>query len=97
MNKVHSGFLGDLIEVRKAFSSRNEERIAELMDKSESPSELSRSIRFGFTNYWTEVEGLSFSEVSTIWAIPILIGVVAQMPVAAEVGSGDERDELGSG
>ena len=25
------------------------------------------------------------------------IGVVAQMPVAAEVGSGDERDELGSG
>ena len=24
-------------------------------------------------------------------------GVVAQMPVAAEVGSGDERDELGSG
>ena len=73
MNKVHSGFLGDLIEVRKAFSSRNEERIAELMDKSESPSELSRSIRFGFTNYWTEVEGLSFSEVSTIWAIPILI------------------------
>ena len=26
-----------------------------------------------------------------------VIGVVAQMPVAAEVGSGDERDELGSG
>ena len=26
-----------------------------------------------------------------------LAGVVAQMPVAAEVGSGDERDELGSG
>lgn len=26
-----------------------------------------------------------------------LNGVVAQMPVAAEVGSGDERDELGSG
>ena len=26
-----------------------------------------------------------------------LMGVVAQMPVAAEVGSGDERDELGSG
>jgi hypothetical protein len=26
-----------------------------------------------------------------------LFGVVAQMPVAAEVGSGDERDELGSG
>ena len=26
-----------------------------------------------------------------------LLGVVAQMPVAAEVGSGDERDELGSG
>ena len=26
-----------------------------------------------------------------------LTGVVAQMPVAAEVGSGDERDELGSG
>ena len=25
------------------------------------------------------------------------MGVVAQMPVAAEVGSGDERDELGSG
>ena len=25
------------------------------------------------------------------------LGVVAQMPVAAEVGSGDERDELGSG
>ena len=25
------------------------------------------------------------------------VGVVAQMPVAAEVGSGDERDELGSG
>ena len=24
-------------------------------------------------------------------------GVVAQMPVAADVGSGDERDELGSG
>ena len=27
----------------------------------------------------------------------VRIGVVAQMPVAAEVGSGDERDELGSG
>ena len=25
------------------------------------------------------------------------MGVVAQMPVAADVGSGDERDELGSG
>jgi len=30
-------------------------------------------------------------------AIPGVRGVVAQMPVAAEVGSGDERDELGSG
>ena len=27
----------------------------------------------------------------------VRLGVVAQMPVAAEVGSGDERDELGSG
>ena len=27
----------------------------------------------------------------------VYLGVVAQMPVAAEVGSGDERDELGSG
>jgi len=31
------------------------------------------------------------------YAEVIGIGVVAQMPVAAEVGSGDERDELGSG
>lgn len=30
-------------------------------------------------------------------ALAYTIGVVAQMPVAAEVGSGDERDELGSG
>ena len=30
-------------------------------------------------------------------ALVVQIGVVAQMPVAAEVGSGDERDELGSG
>ena len=29
--------------------------------------------------------------------VQVLNGVVAQMPVAAEVGSGDERDELGSG
>ena len=29
--------------------------------------------------------------------VVIVEGVVAQMPVAAEVGSGDERDELGSG
>ena len=27
----------------------------------------------------------------------VQMGVVAQMPVAADVGSGDERDELGSG
>ena len=29
--------------------------------------------------------------------VVVLFGVVAQMPVAADVGSGDERDELGSG
>ena len=32
----------------------------------------------------------------TVFAL-VLVGVVAQMPVAADVGSGDERDELGSG
>ena len=34
-----------------------------------------------------------------MWGGPVVpqVGVVAQMPVAAEVGSGDERDELGSG
>ena len=73
MNKERSDFLGDLVEIKEAFSSRNEKRIAELMDKSESPSELSRSVRFSFTNYQAEVEGLRLSEVSKIWAIPILI------------------------
>ena len=34
----------------------------------------------------------SFSQFGAVTS-----GVVAQMPVAAEVGSGDERDELGSG
>lgn len=29
--------------------------------------------------------------------VAVVNGVVAQMPVAADVGSGDERDELGSG
>ena len=33
----------------------------------------------------------------TLTPIEASVGVVAQMPVAAEVGSGDERDELGSG
>jgi len=36
-------------------------------------------------------------EVNAFSTPNIVIGVVAQMPVAAEVGSGDERDELGSG
>ncbi|MFN3377724.1 MAG: YncE family protein, partial [Burkholderiaceae bacterium] len=34
---------------------------------------------------------------SLVATIPVGKGVVAQMPVAGEVGSGDERDELGSG
>ena len=33
----------------------------------------------------------------SMYSTPRSTGVVAQMPVAAEVGSGDERDELGSG
>ena len=42
------------------------------------------------------------SVMGILWSFfnPLLmlaVGVVAQMPVAAEVGSGDERDELGSG
>lgn len=37
------------------------------------------------------------SDERTVPVLHILDGVVAQMPVAAEVGSGDERDELGSG
>ena len=35
--------------------------------------------------------------LGTFGVLVLLLGVVAQMPVAAEVGSGDERDELGSG
>ena len=36
--------------------------------------------------------------IGCMFVIGLLVkGVVAQMPVAAEVGSGDERDELGSG
>ena len=38
----------------------------------------------------------TFFPVAAVVAVAC-IGVVAQMPVAAEVGSGDERDELGSG
>lgn len=47
----------------------------------------------------TETTGLSPAEgrIVEIAAVEMLNGVVAQMPVAAEVGSGDERDELGSG
>ncbi|RGE37714.1 hypothetical protein DZC30_22760 [Comamonas testosteroni] len=36
-------------------------------------------------------------EDPTFFQVVVWEGVVAQMPVAAEVGSGDERDELGSG
>ena len=42
--------------------------------------------------------GLPCDDVPLLVGIACLHGgVVAQMPVAAEVGSGDERDELGSG
>ena len=40
---------------------------------------------------------LEFSEPQPTDVDGVSSGVVAQMPVAAEVGSGDERDELGSG
>ena len=40
---------------------------------------------------------MSVKEKATITTAIATLGVVAQMPVAAEVGSGDERDELGSG
>ena len=39
----------------------------------------------------------SFGSGADFPPLAMVIGVVAQMPVAAEVGSGDERDELGSG
>ena len=38
-----------------------------------------------------------FDKPKAFRATALSVGVVAQMPVAAEVGSGDERDELGSG
>ena len=73
MKIEHSEFMGDLVEIMEAFSSRNEKRVAELLDQSERPGDLSRSVRFGFTNYQTEMGGRNFSENSTIWAIPVLI------------------------
>ena len=41
----------------------------------------------------------AFSQFGAVASARVMMerGVVAQMPVAAEVGSGDERDELGSG
>ena len=44
---------------------------------------------------WQKVQGIrQLENLQMLWK---KMGVVAQMPVAAEVGSGDERDELGSG
>ena len=39
----------------------------------------------------------TFADIAQAFIDFVGNGVVAQMPVAAEVGSGDERDELGSG
>ncbi|MGL5225307.1 MAG: hypothetical protein ACRC8Q_08330 [Aeromonas sp.] len=38
-----------------------------------------------------------YENFSEFYNLRQMSGVVAQMPVAADVGSGDERDELGSG
>jgi len=57
--------------------------------------------------YWFEEPYATFDELTSLYdshvhdqterRFVVEHGVVAQMPVAAEVGSGDERDELGSG
>lgn len=57
------------------------------MDKKFSTLEQRSNSSFG---YWNRAVADTYFDMH-------LSGVVAQMPVAAEVGSGDERDELGSG
>lgn len=73
MHKEKSNFIDELVAIKEAFTSRDEVKVSELLDKSESHVELSRSVRFGLTNYQAELEGGNFTEVSTIWAIPVLI------------------------
>ncbi|KGG83638.1 hypothetical protein P245_25315 [Comamonas thiooxydans] len=73
MNKEHSDLIGELLAIKNAFNSRNEKKIAEILDQSKSTNELSRSVRYGFTNYQLDLEGVSYSEASTIWAVPVLI------------------------
>ncbi len=72
MNNHNSTYLGRIFELRTALKTAEGEQIEQILDASDEAERLSEVIRNALCNYVKELPGVSHTENSVIWGVPIL-------------------------
>ena len=86
MTTVSCKTIDDVIRLREAISKSDETQINEILCRTEDPELLSKNLRYSLSIYRKTFKGLDHSEMSSIWAIPIVIYKDANQVVATESG-----------
>ena len=86
MTNVSCNIIDDVIRLREAITQKDEDRINGILSRTEDPELVSKNLRYCLSNYRKTFKGLDHSEMSSIWAIPIIIYKDANQVVATESG-----------
>ena len=86
MTNVSCNIIDDVIRLREAITQKDENLINGILSRTEDPELVSKNLRYCLSNYRKTFKGLDHSEMSSIWAIPIVIHKDANQIVATENG-----------